>query len=578
MFFHNFHEGEPLPALKICSSLDVIAKTRDSTNGEWGYLLEFSDPDGNKKRWSMPAKMLSGDGTQYRADLLSMGLMIEPGLKAKNYLTTFIQTRDVPERVRCVERTGWHDDVYVLPDRTIGQGNEQVLFQTTGGVVSQFKQRGTLADWQTHVSAHCSGNSRLFFFVSAGFASLLLHHAKVQSFGLHLMSSSSTGKSTAMKVAASIFGGSDYAQSWHVTDNSLEATAQKHSDALLVLDELGQADPKMVGNIAYMLSNEKGKGRATQHATAKKIATWRLIFLSDGEISLEAKMAEAGKMTKGGQDVRLAHISADAGKDLGVFDTVHGFADGAAMSKHLVDMAQQYYGTAGLSFIGWLVDNVAELSNVLSVAINATTAKLCPPNAHGQVKRVADFFSLVAAGGELATGAGITGWADGEATEAASTCFNDWLSSRGTAGDIEHDRMLELLPNFIQVNGDSRFAWAHRAMDDHAPKTINQAGFKRMISKSGNAIKSNADWHKEYGDTIHPDEREGSSIEYYLLPKVFKDEVCKGYDARLVAAKMAQLGVFEKDKDGKNSIIERFAGAKSRYYKISSEMLCSLPA
>jgi putative DNA primase/helicase len=577
VFFHGFHEETALPPLKICSSLEVIAKTRDSASSEWGFLLEFSDPDGNKKRWSMPAKMLSGDGTQYRADLLSMGLMIEPGLKTKNYLTTYIQTREVPERVRCVERIGWHDDVYVLPDRTIGQGSEQVLFQTTGGVVSQFKQRGTLVDWQTNVSVHCRGNSRLLFFVSAGFASTLLHHAKVQSFGLHLMGSSSTGKSTAMKVAASIFGGNDYAQSWHVTDNSLEATAQKHSDALLVLDELGQADPKMVGNIAYMLSNEKGKGRATQHATAKKIATWRLIFLSDGEISLEAKMAEAGKMTKGGQDVRLAHINADAGKGLGVFDTLHGFADGAAMSKHLVYMAQQYYGIAGLSFIEWLVDNVADLSHVLSGAINATTAKLCPPNAHGQVKRVADFFSLVAAGGELATGAGITGWADGEATEAAATCFNDWLSSRGTVGDVEHDRMLELLPNFIQVNGDSRFAWAHRAMDDHAPKTINQAGFKRMISKGGNPIKSNADWHKEYADTIHPDEREGSSIEYYLLPKVFKDEVCKGYDARLVAAKMAQLGVFEKDKDGKNSIIERFAGAKSRYYKISSEMLCSLP-
>jgi putative DNA primase/helicase len=276
--------------------------------------------------------------------------------------------------------------------------------------------------------------------------------------------------------------------------------------------------------------------------------------------------------------VRLAHISADAGKGLGVFETLHGLADGAAMSKHLVDMAQQYYGTAGLSFIEWLVENVNDLPSVLRLAINATTTKLCPPNAHGQVKRVADFFSLVAAGGELATGAGITGWADGEATEAATTCFNDWLSSRGTAGDLEHDRMLELLPNFIQVNGDSRFAWSHRTFDDHAPKTINQAGFKRMISKSGTPIKSNADWHKEYGDTIHPEERDGSSIEYFLLPKVFKEEVCKGFDPRLVAAKMAQLGVFEKDKDGKNSIIERFAGAKSRYYKISSEMLCSLTA
>jgi putative DNA primase/helicase len=101
---------------------------------------------------------------------------------------------------------------------------------------------------------------------------------------------------------------------------------------------------------------------------------------------------------------------------------------------------------------------------------------------------VSEFFSLVAAGGELATAAGVTGWADGEATEAATTCFNDWLSSRGTAGDIEHDRMLALLPDFIQVNGDSRFAWAHRAMDDHAPKTINQAGFKRMVSKAGTLL------------------------------------------------------------------------------------------
>lgn len=578
VFYHGFHEGEPLPALKICSALRVIARTRDAANGEWGYLLEFGDPDGNVKRWTMPAKMLSGDGTQYRADLLAMGLMIEPGLKQKNHLTNYIQTADVPDRVRCVERIGWHDDVYVLPDKTIGNGEETVLFQTVGGMTSQFKQRGTLDEWRSHIAAHCSGNTRLLFFVSAGFASLLLHHAKVQSFGLHLMGSSSTGKSTAMKVAASVFGGADYAQSWHVTDNSLEATAQKYSDALLVLDELGQADAKMVGSIAYMLSNEKGKGRATQHATAKKIATWRLIFISDGELSLEAKMAEAGKTTKGGQDVRMAHVNADAGKGLGVFDTVHSFTDGAALSRYLVSGVQQYHGTAGQAFIEWLVENIEQLPRVLEQAIKTTTQQLCPANAHGQVKRVSDFFALVAAGGELATAAGVTGWQDGEATSAATTCFNDWLTSRGGAGDIEHDRMLELLPNFIQVNGDSRFAWAHRAMDDHAPKTINQAGFKRMVSKGGNPIKSNADFHREFGDTIHPEERDGSSIEYYLLPKVFKDEVCKGYDARLVAAKMAELGVLEKDKDGKTSIIERFAGTKSRYYKISSEMLCSLSA
>lgn len=579
VFFHGFHEGEPLPPLKICSSLEVIAKTRDATSNEWGYLLEFYDPDGNKKRWSMPAKMLSGDGTQYRADLLSMGLVIEPGLKAKNYLTTYIQTADVPSRVRCVDRIGWHGDVYVLPDRTIGQSEETVLFQSAGGTTSPFKQRGTLVDWQTHVSAYCRGNSRLLFFVSAGFASLLLHHAKVQSFGLHLMGSSSTGKSTAMKVAASIFGGNDYAQSWHVTDNSLEATAQKHCDALLVLDELGQADPKMVGYIAYMLANEKGKGRATQHATAKKIATWRVLFLSDGEISLETKMAEAGKAIKGGQEVRLAHINADAGQGLGLFDTVHGFAGGAAMSKHLVDMAQTHYGTAGLAFIEWLVENIASLPSVLRDAINATTDKLCPPNAHGQVKRVADFFSLVAAGGELATGAGITGWADGEATEAATRCFNDWLLSRGTAGDVEEMQMLRLLPDFIDMQGD-RFTWATRALDDRAAKSFNRAGFRRLLSKNGAVIDTDEEHHKEYGDRMHPSDAEETSVEYYVYLEVFNKEICKGFNAKAVTKLMVDRGVFETVKNKNKEINHRmrFGGVQSRYYKISSKKLDELNA
>ncbi|MFC5401092.1 DUF927 domain-containing protein, partial [Undibacterium jejuense] len=166
VFYHAFHEGEPLPAIKICSALRVVAKTRDISSNEWGYLLEFNDPDGNVKRWSMAAKMLSGDGTQYRADLLSMGLLIEPGLKVKNHLTTYIQTAEVPERVRCVERTGWHDDVYVLPDRTIGEGDETVMFQTNGMVASHFKQKGTLLEWNQQVAAYCRGNSRLLFFVS----------------------------------------------------------------------------------------------------------------------------------------------------------------------------------------------------------------------------------------------------------------------------------------------------------------------------------------------------------------------------------------------------------------------------
>ncbi|MFC5397637.1 DUF927 domain-containing protein, partial [Undibacterium jejuense] len=208
-----------------------------------------------------------------------------------------------------------------------------------------------------------------------------------------MVGSSSTGKSTAMKVAASVFGGSDYAQSWLATHSSIEPTAQKYSDALLVLDELGQVDGKVVGDIVYMLANEKGKARNTPDKGNRKITTWREIFITDGEITLEAKMAEAGKKPKAGQEIRMSHIRADAGKGLGVFDTLHSFSDGSALSRHLVSMVQQYHGTAGLAFVEWLVDSVKSLPEMLRTAIDDTNNKLCPTNAHGQVKRVSEFFS-----------------------------------------------------------------------------------------------------------------------------------------------------------------------------------------
>jgi putative DNA primase/helicase len=218
VWYHGFsQQGDPLPPQWICSPLHVTAKSRDAANGDWGYLLEFEDADGKPKRWVMPASMLAGDGTQYRATLLAMGLQIGAGVQAKNQLTVYIQTRQTDLRVRCTDRVGWHDDVYVLPDRTIGEGDEMVMFQSPGGIVSQFKQRGTLDEWRNKVATLCRGNSRMVFCVSAAFAAPLLYHSGVPSGGFHIWGDSSSGKSTAFKVAGSVYGGKDYPRNWRMT-------------------------------------------------------------------------------------------------------------------------------------------------------------------------------------------------------------------------------------------------------------------------------------------------------------------------------------------------------------------------
>ena len=78
---------------------------------------------------------------------------------------------------------------------------------------------------------------------------------------------------------------------WRSTDNALEATAAQHSDCLLILDELAQIDPKTAGECAYMLANEQSKARATCNGAARTRLTWRLLFLSAGELGLADHMA-----------------------------------------------------------------------------------------------------------------------------------------------------------------------------------------------------------------------------------------------------------------------------------------------
>jgi len=549
VWYHGFSQnGDALPAQWICSELNVTAQSRDSANGEWGYLLEFADADGHLKRWAMPASMLAGDGTAYRAILLSMGLRIGAGVTAKNQLTVYIQTQKPELRVRCTDRIGWHSGVYVLPDRTIGESDELVMFQAAGGVVSQFRQRGTLAEWRDNVSIHCRGNSRMLFCLSAAFAAPLMHLAHVSSGGFHIWGDSSSGKSTAFKVAGSVFGGSDYPRSWHATGNALESTATQHSDALLLLDEIAQVDPKSLGDTVYMLANEAGKARATQSATARKIASWRLLFLSDGEVSLSSHMEQAGKGSKAGHDVRMAHIAADAGKGLGVFDTLHDFESGAALSDHLVKMARQYYGTAGMALIEYAVSDFDNISDALTSGIAQLVREMCPENSHGQVARVAARFALVGLSGEMATAQGITGWEPGEAIAAARTCFATWLEGRGGSGNVEHVSILRQVSAFFQAHGNARFTPWHRANDSHAPATINRAGLRKMIASDGTAINSHTDHHKAFGDVIHPTESDMIEQEYYVLPEVFRNEICKGFDHKVVSKLLIKAGMLKPGK------------------------------
>ncbi len=259
------------------------------------------------------------------------------------------------KRVRMVDKLGWHGGAYVTPSGTIGETEgESIVFQ---GTAPEYGRTGTVEGWRDHVAKPLSGNSRLVMALCCSFAGPLLDISGEESGGLHLQGRSSDGKTTALHAGGSVWGKPrSYVRQWRATANGLEGLVAVHNDGALFLDELGQAEGKEAGAAAYMLANGGAKVRMSKAITVRPGATWRVLFLSSGEVSLTTLVESAGKRAMAGQELRLATIPADAGAGHGLFEDLHGYESGHAFSSALAQAVAEHHGTAGNAFLAKLVD------------------------------------------------------------------------------------------------------------------------------------------------------------------------------------------------------------------------------
>jgi len=531
----------------ICGPLEVTAYVRDHSNENWARLLEFRDLDNNLHQWIMAMSMMARDGADYREELLNRGLPIAIGSKPKAILSEYIQYSQPVVRARCVLQTGWNGNCFVFPNETIGiLQKERLLYQGPMNSRVDYSTRGSLEDWQ-QMSRLCCGNSRLVFAISAAFASPVLYLLGEENGGFHFRGPSSTGKTTALKVAVSVWGGVDYLQRWRATSNGLEAICAMNNDSLLCLDEIEQMHPTEIGEVAYMLANGAGKIRGEKQGGARKRSSWRLLFLSTGEISLADHIQQGGKKVRAGHEVRILDIPADTGK-YGIFEELHGFENAAVFSEHLCQRSRENYGVAARCFLQKLIINQPEILQEIKEIREKIQARILPISASGQIIRACNRFSLVAAAGEIATMYGITGWEIGEADRAATKCFNQWLSTRGAYGLHEEKAALEQVQKFFEQRGDSAFSpWASDAMET---KTINRAGSKKLT--------------------------ETGEIEFFVFPQTFKTEICMGLDPSFVSKVCIEHGWIMPGSDGKATRAERMwqnSKKTTRCYRFTPKVL-----
>lgn len=540
--------------LRLCSPLHITAYTHDEDDNSHGRLLQWkSAKNGKLHKWALPCRLFAGDGIEIIARLLDEGLEVTPGRTARNKLLEYIQAVKPAKTAISLSRIGWHGEVFALPDQVFPEGCTMVL-QTENRNFDSFRVAGTLAEWQQHVARYTAGNSRLLFALSTGFAAPLLHIASEESGIIHFVGGSSKGKTSTLRLAASIYGGggeNGFIKQWRATGNALEAIAESHRDCLLPLDEMGQADAKTVGDTVYMLANNQGKGRLQSTTALRKTFEWRVLVLSSGEITLDSKMAEAGKKPHAGMQVRCVNIPAEVEGAYGVFEDLHGFASGDSFSRHLKEMCNRYYGTAIRAYLPHVVAMREGIPEVIASIKTEFFQVYVAAEADGQVKRVAGRFALIGAAGELAIDCGILPLTSGDAMNAAGLCFADWLEQRGSIHSSEAEDGIQQIKAFFERYGNSKFT----ALDE-----INDS----EISEHGNRPIERIGYKQKHGGLYH----------YYVLSQAYKDELCKGFDPKALTRELIQKGYLIPGNNGKNQLVKKLPGMGSvRVYHFSPTII-----
>jgi putative DNA primase/helicase len=313
----------------------------------------------------------------------SMGAILEPkslyrdladagcnlfSSQAQRDLQNFLQNHQQRDpSFSVVTRLGSFRNFYIRPDQIIGNPRrpvEPALGSLNSHMLAKYRCRGSLEDWQAKIGKLCNGNSRLMFAASLACTGPILPFVSgPRTGGFQVSGSAEKGKTTVAMVAGSIWGchrdslrkEKGFAESWNTTSNELERTAQAHSDAVLILDDTNLAGPtqksraEAVLDATFRLSENMQKGRFNE----PEKAAWRFYFLSTSNLALDELADQGGISIDDQHRGRLVDVVLPIGPGtFGIYQDLHGFSDGAALTDAIKSQCRSVFGTPGYQFVG----------------------------------------------------------------------------------------------------------------------------------------------------------------------------------------------------------------------------------
>lgn len=445
-----------------------------------------------------------------------------PSKKQKlDLLTEYIQNHESEEEWRITDVAGWQGDNYILPNGEIVGTDERLYFngRISREKRSSYQSAGTIEEWKNRIGRYAAGNSRLCLMLGAAFAAPLLRLLHVDGGVLHLYGQSSSGKTTAQRVALSVWGhGRDSGESWNSTAYALVNNAAARNDGLLALDEMGEdATGRSVDQSIYTLANGKGRALGAKEGGNRPEVHFRVLVVSSGETSLEGHMSKHGRQVMAGQMVRCPSIPH-------LLEHHHDFDDFQSFTQHLNTAVCTSYGSVGREYMRRLAQDKSQLEVQLQQRFRNHLESLRQSSyLSDQAARTARLFAACMVGLEFACEWGLTGFASDEGIQSITRCFGDWSDNQPGKMPLEEAQILRTAMDYIQTS-DLFF------VNPNQPPSYLTLPFPGYVKRA--AYETEEDM-------------------YYVFPKTFSEHIVKGHDEEKVKEVLHRAGWLQKNSDNR---------------------------
>lgn len=443
-------------------ALSVMEKGQDAYR-----LIRIKNCHSGKLRRVLIPSALTRDKRKFSELLLKNGLAADLNDKTMKAISNVLKSTP-KEKVLLVMRPGFFNVNDALCYMTRSgkvygeyEGIKPMPYPETKAFGYAESRKGDLAGWKKHVAVAAKYSDVLMLSLCTAFAGYCIHFTGTESGGFHLYGDSSMGKSTALNIAASVYGDESYVGDWNLTEAAFEELAESRNNGFLPLDELVMIDTKAKNaaekrqKLIYALSDGQGKGRAASYQGRR--ATWHLTVLSNGESAMEQHAMEGDLERKNGERARLVDVPADAGHGMGIFDSLPDDTTPAQYAEKLKNACRDNHGVAGTKFVKkLLMESTEQITSMLDKRMSKFLRHIHIDGHNGLEKRIAGRFALVAASGMLVAWFGILPCTEQDVLNAIAACYMKAVSSGPTNKKIFNSEMLQKLEGpFHEANKEN---------------------------------------------------------------------------------------------------------------------------